>query len=130
MPFWAIAAGAAVVGFAIVLFTPRFFTMQRTAALPDFQDAANRAQPPRTVTCRAGAEAAAVQPAQSARATARTAPRRRPPRSRSGTVSRYAGKAPEEVVRTSDSSASIARRRCAPRAHARRASAGGEWPTR
>ena len=34
IPFWAIAAGAAALGFAVVLFTPHFYTMQRTAALP------------------------------------------------------------------------------------------------
>src|SRR5262245_36204929 len=56
IPFWAIAAGAAALGFAIVLFTPRFYTMQRTAALPDVQSA------PRAE----GAESAPAHPAQAA----------------------------------------------------------------
>jgi hypothetical protein len=73
IPFWAIAAGAAALGFAIVLFTPRFYTMQRTAALPGVQ-ATHRAEPAE------GAPAQAVAPEAPA--------------------SRYAGKAPEEVVRT------------------------------
>jgi hypothetical protein len=73
--FWIIAAGAAALGFAVVLFTPRFYTMQRTAALPGVQTTH------RTET----AEAA---PAQAA---APEAP---------GSASRYAGKAADEVVRT------------------------------
>ena len=43
VPFWAIAVGAAVIGFGIVLLAPRFFTTQRTAALPDFQEASRPA---------------------------------------------------------------------------------------
>ena len=75
--FWVIAAGAAALGFAIVLFTPRFYTMQRTAALPVVQTT-QRAEP---------AENA---PAQAALPEA------------PGTASRYAGKPPEEVVRTAE----------------------------
>ena len=76
IPFWAIAAGAAALGFAIVLFTPHFYTTQRTAALPGVQ------APPR---------AESAEPAQAA---ATTAPEP------AGNAARYAGKAPEEVVRT------------------------------
>ena len=88
------AGVAGVLGFAIVLLTPRFFTVQRTAALPGFQDAANRAQPAANGHVPAPVpEAAAVQPAQSvapqpapapaAQVAAQPAP---------APVSRYAGK--------------------------------------
>ena len=85
IPFWAIAAGAAALGFAIVLFTPRFYTTQRTAALPDVQTRAEPAEsaPPATAQRPAAPHAAVPQ------AAAPEAP-----------ASRYAGKAPEEVVRT------------------------------
>ena len=76
IPFWAIAAGAAALGFAIVLFTPHFYTTQRTAALPGVQ-ATPRAES-----------------AEPAPAAATTAPEP------AGNAARYAGKAPEEVVRT------------------------------
>ena len=81
IPFWAIAAGAAALGFAIVLFTPRFYTMQRTAALPDVQTQ----RPP--------------EPAESAPPHA-AAPQAAAPQAPEAPASRYAGKAPEEVVRT------------------------------
>ena len=82
IPFWAIAAGAAALGFAIVLFTPRFYTMQRTAALPDVQSAQRPPEPAESAPPHAAAPQAAVAQAPEAPA------------------SRYAGKAPEEVVRT------------------------------
>jgi hypothetical protein len=74
--FWVIAAGAAALGFAVVLFTPRFYTTQRTAALPGVHTT-QQAEP---------AESAPAQPAAAPEAP--------------GTASRYAGKAPEEIVRT------------------------------
>jgi len=81
IPFWAIAAGAAALGFAIVLFTPRFYTMQRTAALPDVQTQ-RPPEPAESAPPHAAAPQAAVAQAPEAPAP------------------RYAGKAPEEVVRT------------------------------
>jgi hypothetical protein len=86
IPFWAIAAGAAALGFAIVLFAPRFYTAPRTAALPGVQvtphaDPADSA-PAVTPNPAGGAPAIAPNPA--------------------GSPSRYAGKTPEEVVRTVD----------------------------
>jgi hypothetical protein len=42
VPFWAVAAGAMIVGFAVVLFAPRLYSVQRTATLPAFQQAASR----------------------------------------------------------------------------------------
>jgi hypothetical protein len=98
LAFWILAGVAAVVAFAIVLLTPRFFTAQRTAALPGFQDSASRTQPVESgqASTPASEQPAAAEPAQSvgpAPAAAQPAP---PP------VSRYANKTPEEVVRTSD----------------------------
>jgi hypothetical protein len=89
IPFWAIAAGAAALGFAIVLFTPRFYTMQRTAALPDVQSAQRPPEP-------ADSAHAAAPQAVAPQAVAPHAPAPEGP----ATASRYAGKAPEEVVRT------------------------------
>ena len=84
IPFWLIAAGAAALGFAVVLFTPNFYTMQRTAALPGVtRPEPAEGAPPATVQHAAAPHAAVPQ------AAAPEAP-----------ASRYAGKAPEEVVRT------------------------------
>jgi len=85
IPFWVIAAGAAALGFAIVLFTPHFYTMQRTAALPGV----TRSEPAEGAPPHAAAPHAAVPQAAAPQAAAPEAP-----------ASRYAGKAPEEVVRT------------------------------
>jgi hypothetical protein len=120
VPFWAIAVGAAVIGFGIVLFAPRFFTTQRTAALPDFQEAASKpadgAQVPAPERLAAVAPpvqhaqpaqpaqvaqpAHAVQPAPAVAPSAKAQPA--PAQSAAAPVSRYAGKTPEEVVRLSD----------------------------
>jgi len=44
--FWAVAVGAVVVGFGVVMFAPRFYSVQRTAALPVFQqEVRNEAAP-------------------------------------------------------------------------------------
>jgi hypothetical protein len=104
VPFWAIAVGAAVVGFGIVLFAPRFFTIQRTAALPDFQEAVSRSADGGQVSAperQAVAPPASAQlvPAQPAPVTAPAPVKAQPA---PAPVSRYAGKAPEEVVRLSD----------------------------
>ena len=40
--FWIVAVFAAVVGFGIVLFTPRIYSVQRTASLPTFQETRDR----------------------------------------------------------------------------------------
>jgi hypothetical protein len=45
LPFWIVTLCAVAVGFALVLFVPRFYTPQRTAALPTFKDTATREQP-------------------------------------------------------------------------------------
>ena len=86
IPFWMIAAGAAALGFAIVLFTPRFYTTQRTAALPDVQGA-QRAEGAEN------AQAASPHAASPQGLVSHATPAEAP-------ASRYAGKAPEEVVRT------------------------------
>jgi hypothetical protein len=90
IPFWAIAAGAAALGFAIVLFTPRFYTTQRTAALPDVQGAQ------RTEGAESAPPHAAAQQAAAPHAVASHAAAPEP----QAVAPRYAGKAPEEVVRT------------------------------
>lgn len=40
--FWVVAVCAVFVGFAVVLFTPRLYPMQRSAALPTFQETRDR----------------------------------------------------------------------------------------
>jgi hypothetical protein len=40
--FWVVAACAVMVGFSVVLFTPRLYPVQRTAALPTFQETRDR----------------------------------------------------------------------------------------
>jgi hypothetical protein len=37
VPFWIIAVAAVAIGFTVVLFAPRFYTVQRTSALPPFR---------------------------------------------------------------------------------------------
>jgi hypothetical protein len=97
VPFWIVAVVAGAVGFAIVLFAPRYFTAQRTAALPAFQDPAHRASPAESgqAPVPAPEQSAAMQPAatQPVQPAAQDAP---------APVSRYAGKTLEEIVRTSD----------------------------
>jgi hypothetical protein len=76
VPFWIFAVCAIVVGFTVVLFVPRFYTVQRTAALPTFRDMTN--QPPLASAQDAGGD---VSPA----------------------TARYAGKGVEEIGRIADS---------------------------
>ena len=38
LSFWIVTGAAVAVGFALVMFAPRFYTVQRTAALPAFKD--------------------------------------------------------------------------------------------
>jgi hypothetical protein len=38
LSFWIVTVAAVAVGFALVMFAPRFYTVQRTAALPAFKD--------------------------------------------------------------------------------------------
>jgi hypothetical protein len=45
LPFWIVTLCAVAAGSALVLFVPRFYTPQRTAALPTFKDTATREQP-------------------------------------------------------------------------------------
>lgn len=40
--FWVVAVCAVFVGFSVVLFTPRLYSVQRTAALPTFQETRDR----------------------------------------------------------------------------------------
>jgi len=78
MPFWIVTVCAVAVGFTVVLLAPRFYTSQRTAALPTFKDAAERTE--------------AVAPTQAAPALDL------PPG-----PARYAGKSAEEIAAIADS---------------------------
>jgi hypothetical protein len=104
VPFWAIAIGAAVIGFGIVLLAPRVFTAQRTAALPVFHEAGGRTQAADSGQA-PSPERVAVAPAPSAPLAAAVPPQSvaSQPTPAPAAASRYAGKAPEEVVRLSDS---------------------------
>jgi hypothetical protein len=77
MPFWIVTVCAVAVGFTVVLFAPRFYTPQRTAALPTFKDTATREQP--------SAPAQIVVPEIAAN------------------PARYAGKSAEEIAKIADS---------------------------
>jgi hypothetical protein len=115
--FWAIAVGAAVIGFGIVLLAPRVFTPQRTAALPVYQEAASRTPaadsgqtPERVAAAPSPAPSAQLAPAQLPAPSAPQPAQPLPPAKVTAPVagappaptSRYAGKTPEEVVRLSD----------------------------
>ncbi len=45
LSFWIVTVCAVAVGFAVVMFAPRFYTVQRTAAIPTFKGTQNRAEP-------------------------------------------------------------------------------------
>lgn len=77
--FWIVAVCAAVAAFSIVLFTPRFFSAQRTAALPTSQAVASRAD--------------AV-----SQGNAATIPPAPPP----GNAARYAGKSADDMAKLAD----------------------------
>jgi hypothetical protein len=78
LPFWIVTVCAVAVGFTVVLFAPRFYTAQRTAALPTFKDTAPREQPNTPAQTAAIAEIAA-------------------------NPARYAGKSAEEIAKIADS---------------------------
>ncbi len=65
---------AVAVGFTVVLFAPRFYTPQRTAALPTFKDTGNREQPGAPVQIVAAGDCA-------------------------GNPARYAGKSVEDIAK-------------------------------
>src|SRR3954466_860096 len=73
--FWIVTAVAVAVGFTVVMFAPRLYTVQRTAALPAFKDV--RAEP--------------AQPVQSANAAGLAAD-----------PMRYADKSADEIGRIAD----------------------------
>ena len=77
LPFWIVTVCAVAVGFTVVLFVPRFYTPQRTAALPTFKDTPTREQP--STPAQAVVPEIAANPA------------------------RYAGKSAEEIAKIADS---------------------------
>lgn len=96
--FWIVAAGAGAIAFAVVLLGPRFFTAQRTASLPAFQErtaetAAPAQQPVAAPAVQTQPVPAQVNPVQPAPAQSVAPPAQQ---------SRYANKTPEDVVRTAD----------------------------
>ena len=98
VPFWLMAAGAAVIGFGVVLFAPRFYTKQRTAGLPVAHETTARVEPP-------AAEPQTQVPAQPAAALP-------PPAAPAGQKANYSG-------RSADETAMIADAVCAPRTASR-----------
>src|SRR4051794_13630772 len=77
LPFGVLAGGAVIIGFVVVMFTPKFYPVQRTAALPDFKEVRERvmsSEPALPVV----AASAPIGPAQ------------------------YAGKSTEETVKIAD----------------------------
>ena len=80
IPFSIVAVAAVAAGFVVVMMTPKFYSVQRTAALPAFQDAKGRSEEPVPV-------AAAVQPAVVEAAPIKVD---------------YAGKSPEDVAGIAD----------------------------
>jgi hypothetical protein len=77
LPFWIATVCAVAIGFTVVLFVPRFYTPQRTAALPIFKDTPERVEPVAAPAARAQAETA-------------------------GNPGRYAGKSADEVAKIAD----------------------------
>src|SRR5882672_6594297 len=49
LPFGLIAVAAVVLGFVVVMFTPKIYSVQRTAALPDFREIKERIEQPEPV---------------------------------------------------------------------------------
>ncbi len=67
--FWVVAVCAVVVGFAVVLLTPRIYSVQRTAALPTFQETRDRIE----AETRGEMAPAVARPEDPARYTGKTA---------------------------------------------------------
>jgi hypothetical protein len=49
LPFGLLAGAAVVLGFVVVMFTPKIYSVQRTAALPEFKEARERTVSPEPV---------------------------------------------------------------------------------
>lgn len=98
IPFGLVAGAAVVVGFLLVMFMPKIYSVQRTAALPVFKDARAPAEEPAPGT--APAPAAAVTPAATPGAPAYTPAPARPatPAPMSAAAPNYAGKSADDVV--------------------------------
>ncbi|HKS63831.1 MAG TPA: hypothetical protein VJT13_19170 [Xanthobacteraceae bacterium] len=78
IPFGLLAGGAVIAGFLVVVFTPKIYSVQRTAALPAFKEA--RQEPAASAAAAPTATVPAVAPVTSA----------------------YAGKSPDEVGKIAD----------------------------
>jgi hypothetical protein len=82
LPFWIVTACAVALGFTVVLFVPRFYTVQRTAALPEGRETAERIEKP--VHSAPAVAAPVAAPAPSINAA-------------------YAGKSTDEIAKLADS---------------------------
>jgi hypothetical protein len=94
IPFSVLAAGAVILGFVIVMLTPRLYSVQRTAALPDFKESRERADSSMQAAMTAPAPGLAPQ-SQAARSLA--TPGLAPP-----SPAQYAGKNADEVAKIAD----------------------------
>jgi hypothetical protein len=57
LPFGLLAGAAVILGFVVVMFTPKIYSVQRTAALPDFKEVRERTVSPEPVLVAAAAPA-------------------------------------------------------------------------
>ena len=87
IPFGLLAGGAVIAGFLVVVFTPKIYSVQRTAALPVFKEA--RQEPAAPAAELAAPHAAQAPPAAAVPAVAPV-------------TSAYAGKSPDEVGKIAD----------------------------
>lgn len=88
VPFGIVAGIAVALGFVVVLFTPKIYSVQRTAALPAFKEARQEATPAAPAPVVAAVPPVATPPA------AAPAP--------SAAKSAYAAKSPEEAAKMAD----------------------------
>jgi hypothetical protein len=80
VPFGVLAAGAVILGFVVVMLTPRLYSVQRTAALPDFRESRERSDSP-------------IQAAMTAAV---------PPNLAAPNPAQYAGKNADEIAKIAD----------------------------
>jgi hypothetical protein len=95
IPFGVLAAGAVILGFVVVMLTPRLYSVQRTAALPDFKESRERSDSPLQA-----AMTAAVPPNPAAPSVG--APSVAPPSPVPSNPAQYAGKNADEIAKIAD----------------------------
>jgi len=90
IPFSVLAVGAVVLGFVVVMLTPRLYSVQRTAALPDFKEARERSGSPVSAAMTAPVPASPIPASSIAASPVPTSP------------AQYAGKNADEVAKIAD----------------------------